>query len=77
MIYIFSMQRWLIGLGIVLVLVGIIWPWLQKLGLGHLPGDIIIRRPNFRFYFPVTTSILVSIALSLLLTILFQLLNRR
>ncbi len=48
-------------------MVGILWPWLIKLGLGRLPGDIIIERENFRFYFPLTTSILISLILSLLI----------
>ncbi|MFP5350497.1 MAG: DUF2905 domain-containing protein [Gammaproteobacteria bacterium] len=61
------MNRWLIGLGIVLLAVGLAWPWLTKLGLFRLPGDIVIERENFRFYFPLTTMIVVSVAVSLLL----------
>ncbi len=61
------MARWLIILGVVLVVAGLLWPWLTRLGLGRLPGDIVIERDNFRFYFPITTSILVSIVLSLIL----------
>jgi hypothetical protein len=64
--------RLFITLGVVLVLVGLLWPWLQKLGLGRLPGDILIERGNVRFYFPLATSLLVS----LLLTLLFWLLGR-
>ena len=60
------MGRVLVYIGITLVLVGLLWPWLGKLGLGRLPGDIIIERENSRFYFPVTTSILISIVLSVL-----------
>lgn len=60
------MQRILIILGAVLLVLGLLWPWLQKSGLGRLPGDFIIRRENFTFYFPITTSILVSLLLSLL-----------
>jgi hypothetical protein len=45
---------------------GLLWPWITRLGLGRLPGDIIIERENGRFYFPITTSFLVSIILSLL-----------
>ncbi|HKK06751.1 MAG TPA: DUF2905 domain-containing protein [Gammaproteobacteria bacterium] len=63
------MSRWLVIVGIVLVVVGLTWPWLQKLGLGRLPGDIVIERDNFRFYFPITTSILVSVLISILLMI--------
>ena len=60
------MTRILVTLGVILVIVGIAWPWLVKLGLGRLPGDIVIERENFRFYFPLTTMILVSLVLSLL-----------
>jgi len=61
------MARILIILGIVLVLLGLLWPWIAKLGLGRLPGDIVIERGNGRFYFPITTSILISIVLSIIL----------
>lgn len=61
------MQRVLIVAGIVLLVVGILWPWLGKLGLGRLPGDIVIERDNTRIYFPITTSILISVLLSILL----------
>lgn len=61
------MSRALIIIGIVLIAVGLLWPWIQKLGLGRLPGDIVVERENFRFYFPITTGILISVVLSLLL----------
>jgi hypothetical protein len=49
---------------------GLLWPWLTKLGLGRLPGDIVIERDNFRVYIPITTSLLISIVLSLVLWLL-------
>lgn len=61
------MQRLLILIGLILLVVGFAWPWLSKLPLGRLPGDIIIERENFRLYFPITTGLLVSLVLSLLL----------
>ena len=61
------MSRVLITIGIVLVALGLLWPWLQKAGLGRLPGDIVYERENFRFYFPITTALIVSILLSLIL----------
>jgi hypothetical protein len=64
------MARWLIILGVLLVVAGLLWPWLGKLGLGRLPGDIVIEREGFRLYLPITTSILVSIVLSLVLWLL-------
>jgi hypothetical protein len=60
------MAKWLIILGVVFILIGLIWPWLSRLGVGHLPGDIHIKREGFDFYFPLTSSILISLALSLL-----------
>ncbi len=64
------MSRALIYIGIALVAIGLLWPVLHKSGLGRLPGDIVIERENFRFYFPITTSIIVSLVLSLLLWLL-------
>jgi len=60
------MPRLLITFGILLVVVGLLWPWLSKLGLGRLPGDIVVERENGRFYFPLMTSLIVSLVLSLL-----------
>ena len=61
------MQKSLIILGVLLVLVGLGWPWLSKLPLGRLPGDIVVDRDNFRFYFPLTTMVVISVLLSLVL----------
>lgn len=61
------MQRVFITIGIVLVLIGLAWPWLSKLPLGRLPGDIIVDRPGFKFFFPLTTLIIISVVLSLLM----------
>ena len=60
------MQRVLIILGLLLVLIGLAWPWLGKLPIGRLPGDIVVSRENFRFYFPLTTMIIVSILVSVI-----------
>ena len=60
------MQRLFVLLGVVLLAVGLFWPWLQKLPFGRLPGDIIIKREGFQFFFPLTTCILISIVLTLL-----------
>ncbi len=64
------MQRALIFVGILVILVGLLWPWLGKLPLGRLPGDIIINKPNLKIYVPISTMILVSVLVSLLLWIL-------
>ena len=60
------MQKTLIIAGLVLLAIGIAWPWLGSLPFGRLPGDIVIERENFRFYFPLTTMILVSLLISVL-----------
>ena len=60
------MSRWLIGTGLLLLVLGLAWPWLSKLGLGNLPGDIHIERKGFHFFFPLTTGLLVSLAISLI-----------
>jgi hypothetical protein len=64
------MQRLLIGIGLVLVLAGIAWPLLSRIGLGRLPGDIMIQRGSTSFYFPLVTCIVISIVLSALMWLL-------
>ena len=61
------MSRFLIVLGLLIVALGVLWPILTRLGLGRLPGDIVIQRGNFSFYFPLATCILVSVLLSVVL----------
>lgn len=60
------MQRTLLIVGITLILVALAWPWLKQLPLGRLPGDIVVERPGFTFFFPITTMILVSLVISLI-----------
>ena len=50
--------------------VGLLWPFLQKIGLGRLPGDIVIERENFRLYLPLGTSLLISLVLSVTMWLL-------
>jgi hypothetical protein len=64
--------RLLIILGIVLVVLGMLWPLMTRLGVGRLPGDIVIERENFRLYIPIMTSLIVSIVVS----VIFWLINR-
>jgi Protein of unknown function (DUF2905) len=64
------MSRTLIVIGLAIAAVGLLWPWITKLGLGRLPGDIYIQRDGFTFYAPITTGILISLALSLILWLL-------
>lgn len=58
------MARFLIILGLAILVMGLLWPYLSRIGLGRLPGDIFIERENFSFYFPLMTSIVVSLVLS-------------
>lgn len=59
------MRTFLIVAGIVLLVLGLTWPVIVRSGLGRLPGDIVIARGNFRFYFPIVTSLLISAILTL------------
>ena len=64
------MRQFLIAAGALLLLAGLLWPWLGKLGLGRLPGDIRIETASGGFYFPITTYLLVSAVLSLVVWLL-------
>ncbi|KRR26265.1 hypothetical protein CQ14_21235 [Bradyrhizobium lablabi] len=63
------MSRFLITLGIVILAIGLLWPYLGRMGLGRLPGDIVIERENMTLYFPLMTCLLLSVLLSLVLWI--------
>jgi hypothetical protein len=64
------MQRLLITAGVLIALIGLLWPWVSKLPLGRLPGDIVIDKPGFKLFAPFTTMIIVSLVLSLLVWLL-------
>ncbi|WP_444986065.1 DUF2905 domain-containing protein [Halomonas mongoliensis] len=61
------MNRTLIIIGLIIIAVGLLWPWLSRLPFGPLPGDVAVRREGFSFFFPITTMILVSVVLSALM----------
>lgn len=61
-----TVQKVLIVSGIVLLVLGLAWPWISKLGLGRLPGDIVIERENARVYIPIVTSLVISVVLTLI-----------
>jgi hypothetical protein len=67
------MARVLIIAGLILVVVGLLWPLLKVMGLGSLPGDITVKRDNFSFHFPITTMIIASVVITVILNILFRL----
>jgi hypothetical protein len=60
------MNRFLIAIGVVFITAGLFWPRLKRMHLFHLPGDIIVDRPGFKFMFPITTMLIVSVVLSLI-----------
>ena len=64
------MARFLILAGLALIVLGLLWGPVSRLGLGRLPGDTVIERENFRLYLPITSAILVSAVLSLGLMLL-------
>lgn len=61
------MQKTLIILGITIVLAGLFWPWLSKIPFGRLPGDIIVDKPGFKLFFPISSMLLVSGLISLIM----------
>lgn len=64
------MQKTLIFAGIAILMIGLLWPWLGKLPFGRLPGDIVIDKPSFKMFFPITSMLLVSGLLSLIMWLL-------
>ena len=64
-----NMQKFLIIIGIILLIIGLLYPYIKKLGLGQLPGDILFKTGNSTFFFPVMTCLIISI----ILTIIFNL----
>ena len=64
-----NMQKILIIIGIILLIIGLLYPYIKKLGLGQLPGDILFKTGNSTFFFPVMTCLIISV----ILTIIFNL----
>jgi Protein of unknown function (DUF2905) len=66
------MARILILLGLAILVAGLLWPYLSQIGLGRLPGDIVVERKNVTLYFPLMTCLLMSVLISLV----FWIVNR-
>ncbi|HMB15530.1 MAG TPA: DUF2905 domain-containing protein [Pelovirga sp.] len=64
------MQKILIIVGLLVLIIGLLWPWLGKLPLGRLPGDIVIDKPGFKMFFPITSMLLVSGVVSVIMWLL-------
>ena len=64
------MQKLLIALGLGIAAIGVLYPYLKNLGLGQLPGDIVLRGENSTFYFPIVSCIVVSLVVSVIFNLL-------
>ncbi|MFZ0611886.1 MAG: DUF2905 domain-containing protein [Desulfobacterales bacterium] len=64
------MQKILIAIGLLVLVIGLLWPWVSKVPIGRLPGDIIIDKPGLKVYIPITTMVLVSVVVSAILWLL-------
>ena len=60
------MQKLLIILGIVILVIGLLYPYIKKLGLGQLPGDLMFKSGNLTFFFPIVTCIIISVVLTII-----------
>jgi len=60
------MQKILIIIGIIILVLGLLYPFLKKIGLGQLPGDIIYKSDNSTFFFPIVTCIIISVVLTVI-----------
>ena len=60
------MQKILIIVGIIILVVGLLYPYIKKLGLGQLPGDIVYKSENSTFFFPIVTCIIISVVLTII-----------
>jgi hypothetical protein len=63
------MQKTFLLTGGLFIIIGLLLPWFQKMGIGHLPGDISIKRGNLTFYFPLATCLILSLLLSIIMRI--------
>ena len=62
------MQKILIYIGLIILVIGLVWPFLKEMPIGRLSGDIVYKKGNFNFYFPIVTCLIVSI----IITIIFR-----
>jgi hypothetical protein len=68
-----NIQKYLIVAGFFIILVGLFFPYISKIPIFRLPGDIVIEKPNFKFYFPIVSMILISVLLSVIFWIIKKL----
>ena len=67
LVWVLAMTRFLIVLGLAILVVGLLWPYLARIGLGRLPGDLVIQRDNVTLYVPLMTCLLLSLLFSVIL----------
>jgi len=65
-----QIQKWLIIMGCLLIIIGILWHWISEWNIGKLPGDILIKKGHMTFYFPIITCLIISILISLIIWLL-------
>lgn len=70
-----NIQKILILIGVIIIVIGLTWPWLSKLPFGKLPGDIVVDKPSFKFYFPITSMIIISAVASLIVWLIRKFFN--
>jgi len=68
-----STQKILIAAGIIILVVGFLWPWISKIPFGKLPGDIFVDKPGFKFIFPITSMVILSVVLSFIVWLIKKL----
>jgi hypothetical protein len=64
-----NMQKALIVLGLIILIIGIVWPLFKELPIGKLPGDIIFKKGNFNFYFPLITCLIFSLVITIIINL--------
>ena len=70
-----NVQKILILIGVIIIVIGLTWPWLSKLPFGELPGDIVVDKPGFKFFFPITSMIIISAIVSIIVWLIRKFYN--
>ncbi|MDY0083732.1 MAG: DUF2905 domain-containing protein [Ignavibacteriaceae bacterium] len=71
-----NIQKIIIAAGIVIILIGLTWNWISKLPFGKLPGDIVVDKPGIKFFFPITSMIILSVIISLIVWVVRKFFNQ-
>ncbi|MCL6495970.1 MAG: DUF2905 domain-containing protein [Ignavibacterium sp.] len=68
-------QKFIILIGALIILIGLLWPYISKIPLFRLPGDIVVDKPNFKLFIPITSMIIISVLLTLFFWIIRKFFN--